>query len=92
MRSPRFRPAVLAALLAGITACSSDAPTGLSPSTPIADALTAAGADRETGRFEVPNMEFAIDHHAMGVKMATLCVQKAVHAELRQLCEMNRQN
>ena len=31
-------------------------------------------------------MEFSIDHHAMGVQMSQLCVQKAVNADLKDLC------
>lgn len=38
---------------------------------------------------EINYMEFTIDHHAMGIQMGTLCVQKAVHEELRDLCEQN---
>lgn len=40
-----------------------------------------------TARFEVRFMEDMIDHHAMAVHMAHMCVTKAVHEELRQMCE-----
>jgi uncharacterized protein (DUF305 family) len=34
-------------------------------------------------------MEFTIDHHAMGVMMAQMCLEKAVHEELQELCRVN---
>jgi uncharacterized protein (DUF305 family) len=37
-------------------------------------------------RYETFFMEEMIDHHAMAVQMATMCEQKAVHPELRELC------
>lgn len=40
-------------------------------------------------QFEVPYMRFTIDHHAMGIMMASLCTEKAVHEQLRNLCERN---
>lgn len=41
---------------------------------------------RATVRYEVDFMSDMIDHHAMALMMATTCEQKAVHAELRELC------
>lgn len=38
-------------------------------------------------RFETRFMEDMIDHHAMAVEMAQLCVDKATHEELRALCQ-----
>jgi uncharacterized protein (DUF305 family) len=32
-------------------------------------------------------MEFTIDHHLAGIVMAQLCVERAIHEELRALCE-----
>lgn len=49
-----------------------------------------AAAAQDVGQFEVPYMKQTIDHHAMGVMMATMCTGKAVHAELIALCEANR--
>lgn len=43
--------------------------------------------DRSTARFEIDFMQDMIDHHAMAVMMAQMCLDKAVHAELRSLCE-----
>lgn len=40
-----------------------------------------------TQRFETRFMGDMIDHHAMAVHMGTLCLAKAVHPELRALCE-----
>lgn len=38
-------------------------------------------------RFEIRFMENMIDHHQGGIEMSRLCVEKAVHAELRQICQ-----
>jgi uncharacterized protein (DUF305 family) len=46
----------------------------------------APAPDRNTARFEVDYMQFTTDHHAMGVRMGELCVQKATLTELRDLC------
>ncbi len=40
-----------------------------------------------TAHFEVKFMTDMIDHHAMAIMMAESCVEKAVHAELRSLCQ-----
>jgi uncharacterized protein (DUF305 family) len=37
--------------------------------------------------FEVDFLQDMIDHHAMAVMMAQMCIQKATHDELRTLCE-----
>jgi uncharacterized protein (DUF305 family) len=37
--------------------------------------------------FEIKFMEDMIDHHAMAVAMGQICLQKAVHEELRTLCQ-----
>lgn len=42
---------------------------------------------RSQANFEVRFMTMMIDHHAMAVGMAMICTNKAVHAELHQLCE-----
>ena len=81
------------ALLAATTAIAlggcSDSPTGPdSIATPGSGPLfSAAAPNNGTARFEVGFMQDMIDHHAMAVEMAELCVAKAVHDELRQLCE-----
>lgn len=40
-----------------------------------------------TATYETNFMEGMIDHHVMAVEMSETCVQKAVHEELRALCE-----
>lgn len=40
--------------------------------------------------FEIKFMTDMIDHHHMAVMMAEMCVGKAIHAELRALCESIR--
>jgi uncharacterized protein (DUF305 family) len=39
-----------------------------------------------TGKFEIRFMEGMIDHQAMGVQMAQICVQKDIRDELKSLC------
>jgi uncharacterized protein (DUF305 family) len=43
--------------------------------------------DRGTARYEVDFLTGMIDHHGMAVHMSEMCVEKAVHEELRTLCE-----
>lgn len=43
--------------------------------------------DRSTARFEVDFLTNMIDHHAMAVQMADMCVDKAVRPELEGMCE-----
>ena len=42
---------------------------------------------KKQARYEVEFLTGMIDHHAMAVMMAELCMERAVHEELRQLCE-----
>lgn len=54
-------------------------------------AVVPAGADspapdRGTARYEVDFLTGMIDHHAMAVHMSEMCVERAVHDELRTLC------
>ena len=37
--------------------------------------------------FEIKFLTGMIDHHAMAVEMAEICLQRAVHQELRNLCQ-----
>jgi uncharacterized protein (DUF305 family) len=48
---------------------------------------SAAAPDTATAKFEIDFMKDMIDHHAMAVMMAEMCLEKAVHEELRALCE-----
>jgi uncharacterized protein (DUF305 family) len=43
--------------------------------------------DKATAKYEIDFMQDMIDHHAMAVQMANMCVQKAIHEELRALCQ-----
>lgn len=43
--------------------------------------------DQATAKFEVQFMENMIDHHTMATHMAQECLGKAVHQEVRTLCE-----
>ncbi|HWO94744.1 MAG TPA: DUF305 domain-containing protein [Dehalococcoidia bacterium] len=81
----------LAAIL-GLGACSSD--QALGPAETGVDAIASQtriasepAPDRSTARYEIDFMQDMIDHHAMAVMMAEMCVEKAVHEELRRLCE-----
>lgn len=62
-----------------------------SASTSAAQA-TAPQATAPAAGLEINYLKFVADHHLMGVMMAELCVQKAVHEELREHCEMAAQN
>lgn len=48
---------------------------------------SAPAPDVTTARYEVRFMEGMIDHHAMAVEMAQMCLERASHEELRGLCE-----
>jgi uncharacterized protein (DUF305 family) len=43
--------------------------------------------DRSTARYEIDFMTDMIDHHAMAVRMSQICLTKAIHQELRNLCQ-----
>ena len=43
--------------------------------------------DKATAKFEIRFMQDMIDHHQMAVMMAEQCVAKAVHEDLRTLCQ-----
>ena len=50
-------------------------------------AADAPAAERSVARFEVRFMQGMIDHHAMAIEMAEACLDKAVHEDLRSLCQ-----
>jgi uncharacterized protein (DUF305 family) len=53
--------------------------------------IASAPASRpSTTNFEIKFMTDMIDHHHMAVMMAEMCITKAVHSELRALCERIR--
>jgi uncharacterized protein (DUF305 family) len=58
------------------------------PVSAVPDRLKSAPAPTQAARnFEVDFLTDMIDHHHMAVMMSETCVQKAVHADLRALCE-----
>ena len=99
MQFPLNRATTLIVFGFALTACSESPTTPTTPSatapSPAATARSAGvdndGGSQRHGSFEIPYMEQTIDHHAMGVMMATLCLQKAFHAELVELCRMERE-
>ncbi|GLC28153.1 DUF305 domain-containing protein [Roseisolibacter agri] len=81
------RVATLAAAVIGAAACA-DAPSAPSASLAPGDApsLSAAAPQPSVAKFEVDYMMMTIDHHLAGIVMAQMCIEKAVHEELRALC------
>lgn len=78
-----------AVALVGVACADTD--TVLSPE---AEALASRGSEmhgggsqQSTAQFEIRWMQNMIDHHHMAVMMAEICLQKAVHPELKTLCE-----
>ena len=43
--------------------------------------------DQSTARYEADFLIGMIDHHAMAVEMAEICLDKAIHPELKAMCE-----
>lgn len=43
--------------------------------------------DKATAKYEVDFMKGMIDHHAMAVMMGEMCLEKAIHEELRAMCQ-----
>lgn len=77
------RPATLLASVALATGAFAGA--GAAAAGPaLADAPVAS---EQTARFEVDFLTGMIDHHAMAVSMAEICLEKAVHDELIATCE-----
>ncbi|MDP8932443.1 MAG: DUF305 domain-containing protein, partial [Actinomycetota bacterium] len=42
--------------------------------------------DPATARYEIDFMSNMIDHHHMAIEMSEICLERAVHHELRHLC------
>src|SRR5699024_7584054 len=53
----------------------------------LADAASAPAQGPMAANYEIRFMEGMIDHHMMAVMTGELCIEKAVHEELRSLCE-----
>jgi uncharacterized protein (DUF305 family) len=47
----------------------------------------APAPERATAKYEVRFMENMIDHHAMAIMMAEMCLERAVHSELISMCQ-----
>lgn len=62
---------LLLAALIGISAVSANGPA----------------QDPDTAKFETDFMQMMIDHHNMAVEMGKVCLQKANHNELRNMCQ-----
>ena len=90
--TPSFS-ALLAAAVLTASACS-DAPTGVLTQSAVADAprTSQAAPQPSVARYEVYYMELTIDHHLAGLVEAQMCIEKAVHEELRALCRMSLMN
>lgn len=43
--------------------------------------------EESTARYEFDFLTGMVDHHAMAVETAEMCVEKAIHGELRTLCQ-----
>lgn len=43
--------------------------------------------DTQTSNYEIKFMKGMIDHHAMAIMMGEMCLSKAVHQELREMCQ-----
>jgi uncharacterized protein (DUF305 family) len=56
----------------------------------VPSAADAPAPTRSQSQYEVRFMTGMIDHHAMAVEMAGICLQRAMHEELLQLCEQIR--
>jgi uncharacterized protein (DUF305 family) len=50
-------------------------------------AASAPAPEQSAAKFEVKFMTQMIDHHAMAVHMGEMCLDKAIHEELRSMCE-----
>jgi uncharacterized protein (DUF305 family) len=48
---------------------------------------SAPAPTKRTAKFEVRFMTQMIDHHAMAVEMGEICLDNAVHSELRAMCQ-----
>ena len=90
----RLRPLLLGTAAAVFTVSCAEGPQ--SPVTPAAIAPTAQNngpiasappPENSAAKFEQDFMMDMIDHHEMAIQMAQICLEKAVHEELRATCE-----
>ena len=86
---PRFgiaRALATLTLVLAAGACSSDRALAPEPRSAVTIASGPAPT-RAQARYEIDFMQDMIDHHMMAIMTAELCVEKAVHEELRAMCE-----
>jgi uncharacterized protein (DUF305 family) len=85
------RVAVLSVVVSIVVVGCSDRSDPAGPGIPQfsnnAGVASAPAPNASTARYEIKFMEDMIDHHMMAVMTAEVCVQNAVHEELRSLCE-----
>ena len=83
LRIPRTLATLALVNVAG--ACSSDRALAPEPRSAVTIASGPAPTKAQA-KYEIDFLQSMIDHHMMAVMMAELCVEKAVHRELRSLC------
>lgn len=79
-------PLLVAALALGLAACAESPTAPSSSNAPGRVAFNMQAPQPSVARYEVYYMELTIDHHLAGVAMATLCVERAIHEQLRAMC------
>lgn len=81
------RIAIYAFALAGLAGCADG--ELLAPDAPSSATVVASepAPRQSTTQYEITFMQGMIDHHMMAVMTAELCIDKAVHGELRSMCE-----
>jgi uncharacterized protein (DUF305 family) len=83
-------PLLVGALVIGLAACA-DSPMAPTPATssmaPGQPSYDRAAPQPSVAKYEVSYMKFTIDHHLGGLVMDQLCVERAIHNELRAMCE-----
>lgn len=85
---PRSLPLLALVMTFVLGACAENAAGPATADAPRDQALlNAAAPDRRAARFEIDFMTGMIDHHAMAIEMAEICLTKAIHEELRAMCE-----
>lgn len=82
MPRPGFRPR--RRLTAQLSAFVMSAVFLVAPAGPAA--ALAPAPEPPTARFEIDFLMDMIDHHAMAVEMAEMCLDKAIHPELEEMC------
>lgn len=79
--------------LIGVAGCSEAPVTSVTAAEITSGARTNQAAPQPSvAKYEVYYMELTIDHHLAGLVEAQMCVEKAIHEELRMLCQMSIQS